>query len=361
MTTCQVCLYKKNGVRCSGQCHHSAYSPTNLLAVIRTGASSPLPGSVISSLTQYITFPFPPTYSTFHSLLTQFPLNESQLTQLLHYVYTKPILTKYAAHLSHTPATLATFFLKCATWAHHPTHLKHLKTLQCRWRENRESGLYLPLPPSSPPPLNEEDPFTLEPLNDLPKHTLWKYQDAKGHWYGFHSPSLYHYIDTHGPYNPYTRECIPTADIDRLYHHVRSLSFKDLPDFTVVWTTPRDAFVDVLYEYETLGYYTQVAWFLNLTPHRIIAIYTVWNEHPHLGREAALGFPLDPLYSAIIEDPETGAAYQFARDLRAFIRSSTELKFYGVAHLFLILGRFSPEIRRHLPSWISLVGNAIQT
>lgn len=355
--TCRVCLYKKNGARCAGGCRHSGLASGTGLA----SASSPLPGSVVAALTTYILELEAPAYTAFQPLLTKFPsLNATQLTQILNYIYTKPILAQHAARLSQTPATLADFFLKCAALDRHPTHLKHLKTLQNRWRQG---GFYLPFPPRPPPPspINDEDPFTLESLADLPAHTLWTYTDPHGHCYGFHAPSLYHYIDNHGPYNPYTRERIPNEAIDHLYDTVARLSSKDLPDFTVVWTTPRDAFVDVLYEYESFGYYTQVSWFMNLTPHRIIAIYSVWNDHPHLGRDTALGFPLDPLYSAIIDDPETGAAYQFARDLRAFIRSSTDLKFYGVAQLFLILGRFSPEIRRHLPPWISLVGNAVQS
>lgn len=358
MTECQAKRYKKNGDICGllGCKNHFIYTPAATATAFANAALAP---KFVAFLSEWIR-PGALCYAALSPLLAVHrALTPDHLAQLLAYVYTKSVLAATAKDLRVPVGELPGFFFKCFALDTH--HSSALRCLQRRWRAAREPGLApSALPPSSPPSLpdytNAEDPFTMEPIGSIPEALRWDYEDSHGHRYVFHAPSLDYFIKNQGAWNPYTREPIPEADLARLQDTIARLSPSDTPDFTVVWRTPRDAFADVLHDYERFGFYTDIQWFLGLTPHHIMRVYFMLSVNPFI---APLYFHFIPLEGSILQDPEHGAAFHMAREMQRLIRDTLDLKFYIVCNLFVALSKVSRPMRQALPPWVQMVGNAI--
>jgi hypothetical protein len=257
--------------------------------------------------------------------------------EVLTYVYTVCVMQNVAKTLGIRVEDIETFFEKCWRLESTPRHLWALRQCQRRWRRSRDRGRDY---------VNAEDPFTLEPLGDLAEGQVWSYVDSKGHRYGFDADIMMHFIETQGSWNPYTREAIPEADVRRL-REGKTQTYRKT-DFTVVWRTPRDAFVDVLYHYEIYGFYTDIDWFLNLTPMDIIGMYRLLQRDRFIPDTV---FRMATLEAKILEDPENGAGFHLAREMQWVIQANHDFKFYIVCNVFVVLAKIRPSLRRALPPW----------
>jgi hypothetical protein len=195
----------------------------------------------------------------------------------------------------------------------------------------------------------------MEPLGDLAEGQLWSYVDSKGHQYGFDAASLMHFIETQGAWNPYTREAIPETDVTRLREKMAKQEQK--VDFTVVWRTPRDAFADVLHSFEMYGFYTDIDWFLKLSPMDIIYMYMLLQSDRFIPETL---FRLAALEERVIHEPEVGAAFHLAREMQTVIQSNHDYKFYIVCNLFVVLAKVCPSIHQALPPWTHEGAHSIQ-
>lgn len=348
---CQVKRYKKNGIICGAvRCRtHIVYTESMLSQAFLQSLSS-LSSKCVAFLSSWIQSGAL-SYAAVASLLHHNGrvLTPVSLLQVLKYVYTSSVLVAAATRLRCSVTDLPVFFFQCYALDTHPTRLLALRRLQQRWRAFKKTR------PSSY--TNTEDPFTMESIETMSPHLRLDYEDAKGHCYAFHAPSLHYFINTHGNWNPFTREPIPDDAIKRLNTIVTRLAPEDVPDFTVVWRTPRDAFSDVLHDYERFGFYTDIQWFLNLNPQNIIHVYFLLSINPFI---APLYFQFIPLENSILEDPENGAAFHLAKEMQRLIRDPIELKFYIVCNLFVALSKVSRAIHNGLPTWVQMVGNAIE-
>lgn len=365
-SACQAKRYKKNGdicgvLHCKNHFIYTQAAQEKVFATASAPASSaphaPLPPKFVAFLSEWIQ-PGALRYAAVAPLLVAHrSLTPAMLSQVLTYVYTKTVLAATAKALRMPVGELAGFFFKCLAWDARPSHASALRCLQRHWRAAREP--MLPRPPEqtvSNNYTNDEDPFTMEPLAAIPDHLRWDYEDTHGHRYAFHAPSLHYFIKQQGHWNPYTREPIPEDAVARLEAVIAALSPSDVPDFAVVWRTPRDAFADVLHDYERFGFYTDIQWFLGLTPNAIIRVFFFLSINPFI---APLYFHFIPLETSIVADPEHGAAFHLAREMQRLIRDTLDLKFYIVCNLFVALSKVSREMRRALPPWVQMVGNAI--
>ena len=350
---CPFKHYKKNGQEC-GELNCKKHSHS----------------SSILRLTSYIrASPAPLCYETIAGVFPH--LKDTSLEDVLQFVYDSKTLRQFSKTLGYNPKASAkietllqpicTFMRRCWQIESSRHYNRALQCLQNRWREQRSSEGRQSSEGRRPSPLtpvfvNAEDPITLEPLEEIPEIHRWSYRDSKGNLYGFHASSLLHFIDTQGAWNPYTRETIPEKELDRLRTTVNRLSHADKTDFTVVWNSPRDAFADILYDYEKYGFYTSMDWFLNLKPMDIINIYTLLNNDPFIPKTL---FRLTDLETSIVQDPECGAAYYMAREMREIIKDNHDFKFYIVCNIFVAMAKICPYIRRSLPSWTQAGARAI--
>jgi len=257
-----------------------------------------------------------------------------------------------------------------------PGAMKGLVTVQRRWRARRaERVVALRGPWPDVGAQNDTDPFTLDDLSEIPREEVFSYRDSHGSVYAFRAKELAHYafndVDTKGPpANPYTRELIPEADVDRLQQMVTgNLTGAAVAawvaaneDLETLWQTGRDAYTYTLYFFERDGFYCDVDLFLRLTPDDIVRIFHFFHENTRHAVQNQDIMRLDACYEAVAGSMERPEMMQFAfcRELLVLIRGNRHDKFYLICNLFMSMAVISRRIARSLPQWVFLGAAATQ-
>lgn len=369
---CCVRLHKKNGCICSEPLLHGGHAckkhyslakesiPFLSSYILRSKGSS-LSLSATSSLSFELMKPL------LYELKNRDKLTVDIVTNILTYIYTLDVLKKYMelnqfhrikpkkTKITEITSFIANLFIKMIKVESSIKYLKSIRKLQYDWRKYyKDKSLKDQGPWPALQAINEEDPITLEPLNDLNKEEVWSYKDSQGHVYAFLARTLQHFIETNGPWNPYTREPFTKEDLERLNRMTQRLP---PVAFTVVWRNAHDAFADVLYSYERYGFYTCIDWFLQLTPNDIIHIYQHMREDPYV---PAYMFTYQLLEERLLENPEDGAHMAFAKDMKYLMESNHSMKFYIVCNIFVALAQVCPTLRNTLPQWTIMGAVGVQ-
>ena len=114
--------------------------------------------------------------------------------------------------------------------------------------------------PGSAEPVNIADAFTLMPIDDIPLEMRFSYETSDGRIYAFSAPELWWYISSSKvAMNPFTREHLPMEAQNRLAKITKKMNRPNIE-----WRTPKDAFTDVLYGFECMGFYSRLEWFSEL-------------------------------------------------------------------------------------------------
>lgn len=264
-------------------------------------------------------------------------------------------------------------------FAERPGAISALSALQRRWRERQaERRLNKRGPWPRVPAQNDADPFTLDDLADIPAEDVFSYRDQHGSVYAFRATHLAHYAfnnpTTSGPpKNPYTRDVIPEADVDRLHELVYGRprngpeAAAGAPavgadigpmgeDLTALWRTPRDAYSYTLYFFEREGFYCDVDLFLRLTSDEIVRIFHFFHENTQGVVSPNSLMSIEACYAAVPEAVHNpGAmAFAFCRQLLGLIRSTRGDKFFLLCNLFMALAVVNRRIGRSMPRWVLL-------
>ena len=257
-----------------------------------------------------------------------------------------------------------------------------LSRLQRRWRARRarsaSEGLRGPYP--NTPAVNDCDPFTLDPLCEIPADQLFSFRDSRGRVYAFRAAELAHYLKESAPeaVNPYTREHIGSADVARLrkvMDQCRAAAAgagagasssgcggaggsggdcSRLTNLDELWLTGRDAFSYTLYFFEREGFYCDVDAFLNLTSEDIANVFAFFNEATR-NSPAAVGLMREDAWIAAYDGPSEGRLkrmqFAFCKELLEVVRPQRERKFWLLCNLFISIAAVSVAVSRSLPEW----------
>ena len=240
-------------------------------------------------------------------------------------------------------------------------HLRALQKCQLRWKGYVRKKQEIDRGPwHAAPAINTEDPITMDPIplvttaTEAMKREMWSYTDKHRHVYVFQAKPLLHFIEVSGSWNPYTREPIMKEDIERLRNIVKRLPFES---FKPIIRNPRDAFANVLHDYEVFGFYTCIEWFLRLDTFDVIEIYEKMREDTHV---PLYMFALNVLEERIMCDPEEGARMSLAKDMKYLIDGHHPMKFYIICNLFVALAKVCPILRSSLPQWTIMGANGVR-
>lgn len=267
--------------------------------------------------------------------------------------------------------------------------------------------------------VNDKDFVTLEPLHEIKKDNFFSYKDSKEFVYGFDITSLIHIIKSNSKLqNPYNREKISQAMVDQI-KKVYRLSFIVYPNFkneneplhnpsnnrtnryasvsrnhnintnilqnqniinnnlstemisnrnrlTTLRTKPlNDRITELFIEIDSLGNYTQSAWFSNLDIRNYIrlyrSLYEIWNYRSNLSREVRnqicpnIG-PFDGIFPRIVyhddltlEQIKTGCLTVFEN--LVFLGINDDSRRLGAFHALSALTIVSPGARQAMP-WL---------
>lgn len=222
--------------------------------------------------------------------------------------------------------TLATAITRLATvlykFESSPAMLKSLVLIQRRWRhilQGKNLG----------EPSNEQDPFTLADVKDIPHHLYFAFKDNSGKVWAFNIPDLYYHTITCSATNPYNREPLDESTIQKLNIlasrerlHARTFSLDDCTSINQMYT-----YVLSLYEHE--GFYLQNDWFIALNDNELRSILQSFNCTDEYATHRNL---IDIMYHVV--------------------STPTHTWFSDVCYLVYTIGQYIPQLKQSLPEWV---------
>jgi len=239
-----------------------------------------------------------------------------------------------------------------------PRLLRAIRRIQALWRQymhRSESLLHGPWSgpdaagaAASEAPVNSTDPITLEPVADIAPKLRFSYRAPDGRLYVFSAPELYQYMKAFDTINPYTREPMPQEALSRLVTLVERMPAA-VRQPMIVWRTPRDAFVEVLYYYSCQGFYASVEWFLALPIANIYDLYERMSRDPGVPHRF---FRVSSLDDSIVDFYADGPHFALAQTMRDIIQTTFPTQFYTICRLFVLLAEVTPEMLETIPAWM---------
>jgi hypothetical protein len=119
--------------------------------------------------------------------------------------------------------------------------------LQSKWKGAYYKRLSGPYPYEDC--VNENEAFSMEPIQTIPSHLLFSYKDANNKVYVFNSTLLQKYsVEIGSVVNPFTRQPIPDIDATRLFKLCAGLASN--MEWDNAWKTPHDAWTAFVHELE---------------------------------------------------------------------------------------------------------------
>jgi hypothetical protein len=118
-----------------------------------------------------------------------------------------------------------------------------------------------------------------------------------------------------------------------------------------LWKTCGDAYTDVLYYYEALGFRSQVEWFANLKPTHIFEIFYGFHANIAVAEDVAF-FDLNKIDRSVARTP-LDLHFVLAKAMLELVQAKTHpMQFYYICNFFLSAARVSRNIYRSLPTWL---------
>ena len=191
------------------------------------------------------------------------------------------------------------------------------------------------------PSSNSEDIFTFEPLDSI-KHVF--YIKDNNITYGFDINNLYYFIIKSGSWNPYTKNIIESNDILRLQKYIKIKNIVINNSFS--WITPQQAYTDIVLQYQNIGFYIDVNWFLEFKPDDIIKIINKYHQ---------LSFLLPSLYmdNEYLNKIYPDYIYQFCNMIMDIFNNTDDPDLYSyLCFLYKSFTYVSKKFKDNAPSWI---------
>jgi hypothetical protein len=201
--------------------------------------------------------------------------------------------------------------------------------------------------------INDTDPFTMEPVANLPRTSIFSFQEIDN-VYAFSGMEFFTYVyEHHCITNPLTRRLLDTDVLDRLYtwsKHIKSICANY--EVSPVLDTPTTTITYAVSELERLHYICiQPSWLLRLDEMEIMGIFSAYH------RNMMVYGPNVPYMDRLAEENSFEAdnpgpsQIALGREMITMIHTEQATSFY-VCNLVLILATYIPDLQASLPDWV---------
>ena len=127
---------------------------------------------------------------------------------------------------------------------------------------------------------NKEDPFTLENIKELESNLKFYFKDIDNQIYCFNAIEFEYYLRKN-KLHPYTKNNISNTVIEKLklFINYNNLIIKS-NNFYIEenWNTSKQAYTDVVYYMEKIGFYNNILWFNELTFGNVLHTIHVYQD-----------------------------------------------------------------------------------
>jgi hypothetical protein len=211
---------------------------------------------------------------------------------------------------------------------------RKLVLLQRKWREymDRISGTCYGQS------INTEDIFSFEKIEHIQYPFSIKQNNVV---FTFDVINLAYHFNINGYNNPYTKQSIEYKDVDRMYHY---LNIKDIfiDEDEHKWYSATHAYTDLSLKLDSLGYYTDVRWFIGLRYNTILRVLNSFHSYG-----CTTEYMNDDMFSNVYPD----YVYKFCRMTIDMLNDEHDASTYGFI-LYKSLADNSNIFHNNCPEWI---------
>ena len=190
---------------------------------------------------------------------------------------------------------------------------------------------------------NEEDPFTLDNINELDKNELFIYNENNESNYFFIATELKYFIDTNGGWNPYTKQEFTESTIRNLNYFIKYYKLnikKTLNKYE--WNSIHQAFTDVSQIIEKIGFYNDTRWLLKLTSKQIKNIIKTFK---------LVSRDYEGIENYFINITDNNIFYDFAREVIKLFENGND-KFILCCNFIKSIALYSDDFYNNIPEWM---------
>ena len=191
---------------------------------------------------------------------------------------------------------------------------------------------------------NQTDPFTLEPINEIPFNERFIYFDDN--IYCFKPLELKHFLINNN-WNPFTKKEF-NSNINRKLNNF-ILFFNLNPDISnnYKWTSISQAFTDASLSLDKMGFYNNKNWFLNLTQKNIINIIKLF----HIISNSIINHNDFFIFSSYSNLNNTDFLFKFAQDIINLFNQGND-HFNLCCNFMKAISIYNTDFYNSLPQWL---------
>jgi len=190
---------------------------------------------------------------------------------------------------------------------------------------------------------NEEDPFTLDNINELDKNELFIYSENNETNYFFIATELKYFIDTNGCWNPYTKQEFPETTIRNLNYFIKYFKLnkkKTLNKYE--WSSIHQAFTDVSQIIEKIGFYNDTRWLLKLTSKQIKNVIKTFK---------LVSRDYQGIDNYFVDITDNNIFYDFAREIIKLFENGND-NFILCCNFIKSIALYSDDFYNNIPEWM---------
>ena len=190
---------------------------------------------------------------------------------------------------------------------------------------------------------NNEDPFTLDNINELDKNELFIYSENNETNYFFIATELKYFIDTNGGWNPYTKQELPETTIKNLNYFIKYFKLNKKNTLNKYeWSSIHQAFTDVSQIIEKIGFYNDTKWLLKLTSNQIKNIIKTFKL---VSRE------YQGIENYYLNITDNNIFYDFARETIKLFENGND-NFILCCNFIKSIALYSDDFYNNIPEWM---------
>ena len=195
---------------------------------------------------------------------------------------------------------------------------------------------------------HKKDPFTLDDISDIPIKHRFYFQD-NNNIYCFNVIEFEYYL-RNNRLNPYTKNIIDNSIIERikLFIYYNNIELKT----DNLWNTPEQAYTDVVYYMEKIGFYNNILWFNELTYNNIINIIQIYQDLKKNVNITNNCFD----ENILIEINNENYPYIFSKEIISLFKNGND-HFLLCCNFIKSLGIISNNFYNNIPEWLSNINS----
>jgi hypothetical protein len=190
---------------------------------------------------------------------------------------------------------------------------------------------------------HDKDPFTLDLITEIPEELRFYFRDEK--LYCFNIKEFEYYLRNNNK-NPYTNNIIKKSIIDKLYKQINQKNIELISNNEYVWDNINQAYTDVVYYMEKIGFYNNILWFIEL---KYIDVFNIILHYTELSSQEDIS---TVFFETILDKlTENNYHYEFAKEIINLFKNGNE-HFILCCNFIKSLGKVSKKFEENIPEWL---------